>query len=188
MKKMDANQTVRQALSNFYDVHDFGEDGGINEKIAFLKFGFIQLPIPNSTSRRNNVYHHDIGHLITENDTTWKGESAVSAWEIASGGWGNHYTLWLMTLWATGLGVVFYTENVVKSFKSGLVMRNTFTSGLAKEEIFETSASALKTQLSGFPKSEKNPYFWLILSAFVFIFPFLVVGFVGFILINTLTN
>ncbi len=173
MEKIDTGCTVEKAISNFYDQNDFGDDGGVSKKIAWLKFGFIQLPIPNSESRRKNVYFHDIGHLITENNTTWKGESAVSAWEIASGGWGNHYILWLMTLWATGLGAVFYTVNVFKSFKTGLVMRNAFTSGLTKEEISELSLSKLKSRLSGFSESDKNPYLWLALSVFVFVFPFL---------------
>jgi hypothetical protein len=174
MEKIDDNLTVEKAISNFYDQNDFGDDGGVSKKIAWLKFGFFSIPIPNVESRRENVYLHDISHIVTDNDTTWKGESAVSAWEIASGGWGKHYILWLMTLWAMGLGAVFYPQNVLNSFKKGLTMRNGLTSGLAKETLFKLSVSELKTQLSNYLKSNKNPYLWIVLSLIVFVFPFLV--------------
>jgi hypothetical protein len=177
MEKIDADFTVEKAISNFYDQNDFGDDGGVSEKIAWLKFGFFSIPIPNFESRRQNVYLHDVSHIVTDNDTTWKGESAVSAWEIASGGWGKHYILWVMTLWAMGLGAVFYPVNVLNSFKKGLTMRNGLTSGLTKEAIFKSSVSALKSQLSNHPKSDKNPVFWLALSVIVFILPFLIGSF-----------
>jgi hypothetical protein len=174
MEKIDDNLTVEKAISNFYDQNDFGDDGGVSKKIAWLKFGFFSIPIPNVESRRENVYLHDISHIVTDNDTTWKGESAVSAWEIASGGWEKHYILWLMTLWAMGLGAVFYPVNVLNSFKKGLTMRNGLTCGLTKEAIFKSSVSELKTQFSHYSESDKNPYLWFVLSLIVFVFPFLV--------------
>lgn len=91
LSKENAHWTVEKAIQDFYKTHDFGEDGGIHEKYAWIKFGFIAIPIPNLESRRSNVYLHDISHIVTGFDTTWQGESAVSAWEVASGGWKNLY-------------------------------------------------------------------------------------------------
>src|ERR1700748_1309295 len=140
--------TVKQALADFYKLNNFGEDGGVSKKIAWIKFGFFSVPIPNIESRRSNVCFHDIGHLVTGKDTTWKGESAVAAWEIASGGWSNFYLLWLLTLWAMGLGVVFYPKNIFNAFKSGLAMKNPLTSGLKIEELLSMSIPAIKIKLS----------------------------------------
>jgi hypothetical protein len=51
MEKIDDNLTVEKAISNFYDQNDFGDDGGVSKKIAWLKFGFFSIPIPNVESR-----------------------------------------------------------------------------------------------------------------------------------------
>ena len=185
MEVKTLNQTVGQSIQEFYDRHDFDEDGGINEKYAWIKFGFFSIPIPNAESRRKNVHLHDISHIVTGHDTTWKGESAVSAWEVASGGWNNFYIPWLLTLWAMGLGVVFYTRTTLKSFKKGLTMSNALTSGLTKNEIYKLSVTDLQRLLSNKPKSTKNPYLWMFIGFLVFIFPF-VIGLVTVWTISTL--
>lgn len=172
---MNSNYTVEQAITKFYSENDFGDDGGINEKYAWIKFGFFSIPIPNAESRRNNVYLHDISHIVTENDTTWKGESAVSSWEIASGGWGNLYIPWLLTLWAMGLGVVFYTQTTLNAFTKGLTMSNALKSGLTKNEINKLTVTELKRTLSNKPKSNRNQFLWTAVSLFVFLSPFLIV-------------
>lgn len=171
---MTSIQTVEQSIQDFYDRHDFGEDGGVNEKYAWIKFGFLSVPIPNVESRSQHIYLHDISHLVTENDTSWKGESAVSAWEVASGGWGNLYFPWLLTLWAMGLGVLFYPTSVLKSFRQGLTMRNALSCGLTKSELFALSVADLKAFLSNRPNTHKSPFLWLIISSLVFISPFIV--------------
>ena len=174
MEAINLNWTTGQAIQDFYDRHDFGEDGGVNEKYAWIKFGFISIPIPNAESRRNNVYIHDVSHIVTGHDTTWKGESAVSAWEVASGGWRNLYLPWLLTLWAMGLGVLFYPSSVLKSFRRGLTMNNALTCGLSKTEIYKLSILDLRQLLSNKPKSNKNPYLWMLLSFLTFLTPFAV--------------
>jgi hypothetical protein len=174
MEAANSNWTTGQAIQDFYDRHDFGEDGGVNEKYAWIKFGFISIPIPNAESRRNNVYFHDVNHIVTGQDTTWKGESAVSAWEIASGGWKNLYFPWLLTLWAMGLGVLFYPSSVLKSFRQGLTMNNALICGLSKNEIYQLSVTDLRAFLSNKPKRNKNPYVWMTLSFLIFLLPFLI--------------
>lgn len=172
MIKDNLTKTLGQAFQDFYTKNDFGEDGGINEKYAWIKFGFISIPIPNAESRRNNVYLHDVSHIITGNDTTWKGESAVSAWEVASGGWKDLYLPWLLTLWAMGLGVVFYPANVLASFKKGLTMNNALTCGLSKTDIFKLSIIEFNQLISNKPKRNKNPYLWMFIALGIFLTPF----------------
>lgn len=174
MEAIDLNLTIGQAIQDFYDKHDFGADGGISEKYAWIKFGFISIPIPNTESRRNNVYLHDVSHVVTGYDTTWKGESAVSAWEIASGGWKKLYLPWVLTLWAMGLGVLFYPSNVLKSFRKGLTMDNALTCGLSKNEIYKLSILDLRNTLNNKPKSNKSPFLWMFLSFLTFLTPFAV--------------
>jgi hypothetical protein len=182
MDTINIKQTVGQSIQEFYDKYDFGEEGGVNEKYAWIKFGFFSIPIPNAESRRNNIYLHDINHIVTGNNTTWEGESAVAAWEIATGGWNDLYLPWLLTLWAMGLGVLFYPKNVLKSFRNGLTMNNALTCGLPKTEIYKLSILELRQFLSNKPKSDKNPYVWMFISFMTFLTPF-IVGFIGILTI-----
>jgi len=186
MEATNLNWTTEQAIQDFYNTHDFGEDGGINEKYAWIKFGFISIPIPNAESRKKNVYLHDVSHIVTGHGTTWKGESAVSAWEIASGGWKNLYIPWLLTLWAMGLGVLFYPSSVLKSFRIGLTMNNALTCGLSKNEIYELSILDLRQFLSNKPKRNKNPYLWMFFSFLIFLMPFIIGIFIVWAIITIL--
>jgi len=174
METTRSKKTVQLTIQEFYVKNNFGEDGGINEKYAWIKFGFFSIPMPNFESRKNNVYFHDVHHIVTGNNTTWKGESAVSAWEIASGGWRNLYIPWLLTLWAMGLGVFFYTESTLTSFKKGLTMKNALSCGLTKNEINVLTVVELQSALSDKPKSKKNIIFWSVFSLVIFILPFVV--------------
>lgn len=178
------NWTVAQAMQDFYNKHNYGDEGGINEKYAWMKFGFFSMPVPNVESRRKNVYLHDINHIITCNDTTWKGESTLSAWEIASGGWKNIYVIWIMALWAMGLGVLFYPRSILKAFKQGLTMKNAVTCGLTKTEMYELPVTELRNILSNKPGSNRNPFVWMAISLLVFAFPFVI----GILSIWTIVN
>ena len=78
--------TLQQSLQVFYDDNNFGEEGGIKEDWVWIKFGFVSFPMPNFEQRKKNVWRHDANHILLGYDTSWKGESAVSAWEIGSQG------------------------------------------------------------------------------------------------------
>jgi len=178
METINPTWTIQQALSYFYKQNKFGENGGANKKLAWIKFGFFSIPIPNIKSRQKHIFFHDLNHIITESTTTWKGESSVSAWEVASGGWGNLYYLWLLTLWVMGLGVIFYPKTIFSSFKKGLTMRNAFRCNLIKEQILPLSIFELRNQLSHFPKNNKNIYLWIGISLLVFLIPFIIALFI----------
>ena len=184
MEIKTSNYTVGQAIQDFYAKNDFGQDGGVNEKYAWIKFGFIAIPIPNTASRKNNVYLHDVSHIVTGQNTTWKGESAVSAWEVASGGWQNLYFPWLLTLWAMGLGILFYPFSTLQSFRQGLTMNNALNSGLSKNEIYKFTILELRQLLSDKPKRKNKVGLWIFLSLLTFFTPFAI----GLLFIWTIIN
>ena len=101
---------VEHALNDFYNQHGYGLEGGINQKWAMIKLGSVAFPLPNLESRRKNIYLHDINHLVTGYDVSWVGESSVASWQIATGGWGRLYFLWLITLQGMAIGVMLYTR------------------------------------------------------------------------------
>lgn len=166
---------VEHALNDFYTRHGYGEEGGINKKWDMIKFGPIALPLPNLESRRKNIYLHDINHLITGYNTTWKGESSVTSWEIATGGWGTLYFPWLLTLWGMAVGVMLYPRYSYKAFQAGLKMKSAFTSDLSKQEMYSLTIDELRTRLQRTEvEIEKRSYtFWAVFSLFVWFSPFI---------------
>lgn len=166
---------IEHALNDFYNQHGYGEGGGINKKWDMIQFGPISLPLPNLKSRRINIYLHDINHLVTEYDTTWKGESSVTSWEIASGGWGNIYFAWWLTLWGMAVGVMFYPRHSYNAFQAGLRMRSAFTSGFSKQEMYSLGVGQLRSQLCRTQSDivARSYYVWASLSLLVWFGPFI---------------
>jgi hypothetical protein len=167
--------TVLDAINEFYNRNNFGEDGGVSKKWIWFKFGFISIPLPNLESRSQNIYLHDINHIVSGYEANWQGESAIAGWEIASGGWGNAYFPWLLTLWAMGIGVVFYPKSTFQAFQKGLSMNNALTCKLSKQEMFSLPVNELKVkfQRTNLEKNNRNFILWASLSVFVWIFPLL---------------
>ncbi|MBP6385657.1 MAG: hypothetical protein KA313_00735 [Pseudarcicella sp.] len=174
MNQTIKKETVGEILQHFYATNDFGEDGGKHQNIAWIKFGFFSIPIPNTEARKNNVYLHDVNHIVTGYPTTWKGETAISAWEIAAGGWKKLYFPWLLTLWAMGLGICFFTKSTIKAFYEGLTKRHSLHIYLTKSEMMQLSVSELKQRFQNHPNSHQNLFIWSIVSVIVFLLPIFV--------------
>jgi hypothetical protein len=138
--------TLKQSLQNFYDDNNFGEEGGAKENWVWIKFGFFSLPIPNLEQRKKNVWRHDVNHILLGYDTSWRGESAVSAWEIGSGGWGNFWVAWVLTLWALGIGVIFFPTSTYKAFVRGRHTLSPFLLNLQRETLFPKTTDVLKKE------------------------------------------
>jgi hypothetical protein len=91
---------------------------------------------------------------------------------------------WLLTLWAMGLGILFYTKSTLIAFEKGLTMRNALTSGMTKTELSNLTISEIRTKVSNFNKAEKSSITWSIISLSVFFLPFLIGGITLFGIVN----
>ncbi|PRY28629.1 hypothetical protein CLV58_12846 [Spirosoma oryzae] len=176
--------TVEHALNEFYDEYGYGEEGGIYKKWDMIKFGPIALPLPNLESRRTNIYLHDISHLVTGYDVSWLGESSVSSWEVATGGWGRLYFPWLLTLWAMAVGVMLYPRQSYRAFQLGLRMKNAFIGGLSKPAMYRLSLAELRLRLQRMDSEwiHRSYVVWAGLSLLVWWSPFII----GFLLYQLL--
>ena len=167
---------VLDAINEFYNRNNFGDDGGVSKKWVWFKFGFISIPLPNLESRSQNIYLHDINHLVSGYEANWRGESSIAGWEIASGGWGKAYFPWLLTLWAMGIGVIFYPKSTFQAYKKGLLMYNALTGQLSKQSMFSVSVDELKIKLQRSPIeiNKSNYTFWAFLGVFTWFFPIMI--------------
>jgi hypothetical protein len=136
--------TLQHQLDNFYEVNGYGEEGGINNDWIWLKFRFFSLPIPNIKGRRENVWRHDMLHILLDYDTSWKGETQVSGWVMGSGGWGKFYVGWLFAMAMFGIAIVFFPKSTFQSFIRGRNTLSPYLLGIEKEKLYSTDIEILK--------------------------------------------
>ena len=143
---METQLSIKHALNNFYQINNFGEEGGINQTWAWFKFGPVALPFYNFKQRREKVWMHDLNHLVTGYNTQWRGEVSVSAWEAATGGWGFS-PVWILILSAFGIGIFIYPADTFRAFVRGRYTKGHVGLKLPKKQLIEQDLSALKHKL-----------------------------------------
>jgi hypothetical protein len=144
--------TLRYQLENFYEVNGYGAEGGINSDWIWLKFKYFSLPIPNVKGRRENVWRHDMLHILLDYPTTWRGEGQVAGWVLGSGGWGKFYVAWLFCFSTFGVGFVFFPKSTFDAFVRGRNTLSPYLLGIEKEKLFQANIDDLKHDF-GFNKS-----------------------------------
>ena len=135
--------TLQYHLDNFYELNGYGEEGGINNDWIWLKFKYFSLPIPNIKGRRENVWQHDMLHILLDYDTSWKGETQVSGWVMGSGGWGKFYVGWLFAFAMFGIAITFFPKSTFQSFIRGRNTLGPYLLGIEKKKLFRADIEKL---------------------------------------------
>lgn len=175
--------TIQDKINEFLKANNFPEDGGTSQKIAWFKvLGPISIPLPNLKTRRDHIYVHDVSHMLTGFDTSWKGEGAVSAWEIGSGGWKKFWILWAFTLAGFGVGVLFYFKHTKAAFNDGLKMYNGLTRGWSKEKVLSSAYGERRNNFTRERPLKMSFSFWATLAVLTTLSPLLIIGFVSLII------
>lgn len=169
--------TVAQALQQFYTDNNLANDGGESETTFELKFKLFTLKLPNSQFRKEVIHIHDIQHILYNCDTTWKGESFIAGWEIATGLW-KHLPIGFMSLWAMGFSLLNYPKEVFKGYKAGLQCKGIIDLKMPKEVLLNLSLHQLKSFIKKDETKRLDWFqflFWSFLSIFIVLFPFLLI-------------
>lgn len=138
--------TVQDALTNFYNVNGFDDAGGANKKIAYLKVAGVGVPIYNFKQRREQIWKHDLNHILTDYKTDWKGETAISGWEVATGGYGFNL-VWLLIFGGFLIGVLVYPRITFRAFVRGQYSKSHVTVNTSREELLKMNLEELRTIL-----------------------------------------
>ena len=122
---MSADVTLGDALQGYFRAEGLGPDGGYGARWVRVQAGWLPIAFPNITARVRAVRYHDLHHLLTGYPTTWRGECAISAWEIASGcaGW---WVAWVLNLGALAIGVVLCPRVTFAAWCRGRRTRNLY--------------------------------------------------------------
>src|SRR5689334_23331167 len=111
--------TPRKLLPAFYKQYNLGNDGGQSSSYVKIEFtNKIFLYFPNSDVRRKAVLKHDVHHIVTGYTSTFKGETEIGTWEIASGC--RHYWIaFALDLHAMTAGALFNLPGIYRAFVKG---------------------------------------------------------------------
>lgn len=172
---------LEKHLNEFYKQNNIPKDGGYGD--AFFKFSVfgLDLNLPNPKFRRDAIHVHDLQHVLNNCDTSWKGESFISGWEIATGMW-KYFPLGLLSLWALGYGFWLYPKQAYLGYKKGLTNHGIIDlqiskSAFLKMEFQELVERTHKTNVQNLRFTHYiNFMFWLILSQLLLLFPILLVA------------
>jgi hypothetical protein len=117
MLKYSPELTLRDARERYFELNGF-PGGGYEDRWVKVKVGAFPVWFPNLPSRKRAVRYHDLHHILTEYETTWRGEAEIGAWEVATGGAGAAVG-WLLDLLAFAVGLVINPRGVYRAFVRG---------------------------------------------------------------------
>ncbi len=125
-------QTIKEALTIFFEKYQLGPDGGMSDRWVKLRFGKFYFPIPNTASRKKALIFHDVHHIATGYQSNWKGECEIGAWEVSTG-CGTYSAAWVLDLGVFALGLLIFPLATFKAFvrgrRTGNFYRNNYTRG-----------------------------------------------------------
>ncbi len=139
--------TPRDLLNQFYLKYNLGKDGGINEPYVKIElYKSLAIYFPNFDSRRKAVLKHDIHHILTGYTSALKGETEISAWELASG-CSNYLAAFVINLHGFMLGVPFNLRGIFNAFVKGRRTKNLYSDQFPNEIALDMKVGELRKLL-----------------------------------------
>ena len=165
LKTEESQKTPREVLSQFYKENNLDADGGdASASVKIELFKGICFYFPNFDQRRKAVIKHDIHHLLTGYSTVLKGETEISAWEIASGCKKYHAAFFINT---SGLMMGFPLNffGILRAFARGRKTKNLYADKITTEQAMDMPIAVLRREflLDQYPQHTKPGFTDLIL-------------------------
>lgn len=165
-------QTPRELLPEFYKQYQLNDDGGQSSsyvRVELIKKVFIYFP--NFDARRKAVFKHDVHHIATGYTSTFKGETEIGAWEIASG-CRHYWVAFILDMQAVMIGMLFNPAGVYNAFVKGRRTKNLYRDVFTDEQLMDMPLSAIKENLllNSYPEKKKGSFIDLLLFLLLLLF------------------
>jgi hypothetical protein len=171
-----SEMTLGDARARYFELNDFGKDGGYDDRWIEVKVWHLPIWLPNTAGRVRAVKLHDLHHVLTEYPTTWRGEAEISAWEIGTGGVAQYYAGWLLDLMTVALGLVVNPRGVYRGFIRGRSSKNLFSREFS-DDILEHTVGEYRANLNLDDEpvcaSARDRFafgIWVVISVLVYLF------------------
>lgn len=170
--------TVEQSLQKFYLENNLPKDGGVTNDFFELKITPFTLKLPNYKFRKKVIHIHDIQHVLYDCDISWKGESFIAGWEIATGFW-KRFPIGILSLSAMGISLFKNPKEVLRGYKTGINSTGIIDLNMSKEQLLKFELSELKNHIQKEKTKNINWFsflFWCLISELILFFPILVLA------------
>ncbi len=111
-------------------------------KIGRWQVPVLPLALPWGLGLRNALIVHDVHHVLTGYDTSYRGESQLAAWELASGGCRFNAFFWADRLVFVLMGLVLGPRALLRAARRGRHSRNLY--GHRHEELLRMQFEELQ--------------------------------------------
>lgn len=140
-------RTPQELLPVFYKQYGLDNDGGQSSRYVKIELTKkINLYFPNFDARRKAVLKHDIHHIATGYTSTFKGETEIGAWEIASG-CRHYWVAFVLDMHAMMIGILFNPVGVYKAFLKGRKTYNLYRDTYSDDQLVRMPISKIKESL-----------------------------------------
>jgi hypothetical protein len=111
-----------------------------------VRVGPWVLRLPNPPERQVNVPRHDLHHVATGFRTDWRGEMAISAWEVGAG-LGGLWVAWLICVPFFVAALALSPRRAIRAYREGRRCRSLFVDRLRYDELLALSVGALRRRI-----------------------------------------
>lgn len=120
--------TTQDSLSRYFvDQGLFPEGSTMDDWLGSRWYRIGGVPVfPIVGKIKHSLILHDVHHVVTGYDTSWKGEFELAGWELGSGGCAGHLVFWFDRLFALALGLIITPLRTLRAARRGLRERNLY--------------------------------------------------------------
>ena len=146
---------VLEARDRYFADNGFSEES-YQDRWVRLKVGPIPIVTPNPPFRRRAIPLHDLHHVATGYDTSWRGEAEISAWELGAG-CGSYTAARLYGMGALAIGLIIAPRRSFRAFVRGRHATSLYCTGGWSNELLALDVDQLRTRLH---LDEAKPTTW----------------------------
>jgi hypothetical protein len=110
--------SLRTAREQYFREAGLPPEGNYSTKWEKIPVGPLWFPLPNPRMRSRVLPLHDLHHVATGYDTSWRGEAEIAAWELAAG-CGTYVVPWVLNLAVFGVGLFIAPRRLWRAFSLG---------------------------------------------------------------------
>ena len=138
--------TVRAGREHYFKSSGF-DTKTYTDRWIKLPLGPVTLYLPNLPARQKAVPLHDVDHVLTEYDATWRGEFQIAAFELGIG-LGRYWAGWLLNSQTVILGALVSPGDTLCAFVRGRRCHSSlFTRSTVDDTLLNMTLGALRTEL-----------------------------------------
>ncbi len=135
---------VRTALAELLAARGIPADSGVSLRWVRVRMFGVPIVFPNFAARRAILFMHDVHHLLTGYETTWRGEAEIGAYEIATG-CKRYWAAWFFNIGGFLFGLVIAPRRMFRAFVRARDCTNFY--GVPAERVGAMTLAAARAEL-----------------------------------------